>query len=372
MEDACWSQVLLALALAAIPMTEPIVGAAAEEQQPGVQSDDQVGPAAGLFACSGGPVRGETRQNADSSHAIGETATWVTLPNAILRGLWQQAPPIYSTSPSAQRAGWSTVGVMTSSESAILDNGVPVEPYDGVQAFFSANADATHKGNWVRRVGAGNHTLVVQVWILDGAPAEVLTAWSTTGHLSSSCTTDTVVQARSAREVVSRAHVGSLLGNIWQEGSWSAVHLSWASSRQRGSLRSLVRSNLRIRKLQSSRELSVAVQRGRLTASIENSPIHSVLEELSSRTQIALVAGSGLEGDHVSAELKDVPVDEGLRDLLKNHDAFFYYGAAGENTKAVCYARSGYIPRVRGQPSGQCRRSAWAGTKDLQASLADE
>ena len=59
----------------------------------------------------------------------------------------------------------------------------------------------------------------------------------------------------------------------------------------------------------------------------------SVLEEISARTQIALVAGEGLEGDYVSAELKNVPVDEGLRDILKNHDAFYYYGAVGQNTK---------------------------------------
>jgi hypothetical protein len=58
----------------------------------------------------------------------------------------------------------------------ILDNGVPMEPYDGQQAFCSADSYATHKGNWVKRAAAGAHTLQVQFWIFDGAPAGVLQA----------------------------------------------------------------------------------------------------------------------------------------------------------------------------------------------------
>jgi hypothetical protein len=120
----------------------------------------------------------------------------------------------------------------------------------------------------------------------------------------------------------------------------------------------------------SEPRISVAVQRGRLTASIENSPLHAVLEELSARTQIALVAGDGLEGDYLSAELKDVPVDEGLRDLLKNHDAFFYYGAIGENKKPLLRAVWVY-PKAAGAMFQPVSPGAWASTKDLQASLSD-
>jgi hypothetical protein len=120
----------------------------------------------------------------------------------------------------------------------------------------------------------------------------------------------------------------------------------------------------------SEPRISIAVQRGRLTASIEDSPLHSVLEELGGRTQILFVAGNGLEEDHVSAELKDVPVEEGLRDLLKNHDAFFYYGAAGENGKPVLRAVWVY-PRGAGATVRPVPPVAWASTKDLEASLAD-
>jgi hypothetical protein len=117
-------------------------------------------------------------------------------------------------------------------------------------------------------------------------------------------------------------------------------------------------------------QISVAVQRGRLTASIDNSPLPVVFQELSVRTQIALVAGNGLDGDYISAQLKDVPVEEGLRDVLKNYDAFFYYGAAGENTKPVLRAVWVY-PKGAGETIRPVPPEAWASTKDLEASLAD-
>jgi hypothetical protein len=53
----------------------------------------------------------------------------------------------------------------------------PLEPYDGGQAFCSADGYATHKGNWVKRAAAGPHSLSVQFWIFDGAPVEVVSAW---------------------------------------------------------------------------------------------------------------------------------------------------------------------------------------------------
>jgi hypothetical protein len=46
-------------------------------------------------------------------------------------------------------------------------NGIPqppVEPYDGFQSFCQPSSYTTHKGNWVRRVGAGTHVLQVQFW----------------------------------------------------------------------------------------------------------------------------------------------------------------------------------------------------------------
>jgi hypothetical protein len=55
----------------------------------------------------------------------------------------------------------------------VLDNGVPMQPYDGGQVFCSSTlvtvpTVATYKGNWVRRttfsLSGLTHTLQVQVW----------------------------------------------------------------------------------------------------------------------------------------------------------------------------------------------------------------
>jgi HEAT repeat protein len=58
-----------------------------------------------------------------------------------------------------------------------------------------------------------------------------------------------------------------------------------------------------------------------------------------------------------------------LRDLLKKHDAFFYYGAVGENTKPVLRAIWVY-PRGAGATFQPVPPEAWASTKDLAASLS--
>jgi|SoiMethySBSTD1v2_1073268.scaffolds.fasta_scaffold988230_1 hypothetical protein len=52
----------------------------------------------------------------------------------------------------------------------------PLQPDDGGVVFCSADGYAMHKGNWVKNAGAGTHTLQVQFWIFDGAPAEALSA----------------------------------------------------------------------------------------------------------------------------------------------------------------------------------------------------
>jgi hypothetical protein len=166
----------LALALAAIPFGDPTVGAAGQDQQ--VQSGE-VG-AATLFAYSGGFVRGKLARTQDAPQTFGETApAWVNVAGATLtRVVASGTSDLFNVAFSAEgrlfRGGgddWVAIRV--------LDNGIPLEPYDTTseQAFFSADGYATHKGNWVRRVGGGTHTLQVQVRIFDGAPLEVLSGW---------------------------------------------------------------------------------------------------------------------------------------------------------------------------------------------------
>jgi hypothetical protein len=117
--------------------------------------------------------------------------------------------------------------------------------------------------------------------------------------------------------------------------------------------------------------MSITVQKGRLTGSIQNYPMRSVLEELGSRTEVTLISAADMDigEDRVSAELEDVPLDEGLRRLLKDYDAFFYYGVVGNapsSLRAVWIYPKGAASALRPVPP-----EAWASTKELEASLAD-
>jgi hypothetical protein len=115
--------------------------------------------------------------------------------------------------------------------------------------------------------------------------------------------------------------------------------------------------------------LDLAIEGGRLTANIERCPLLQVLDELTSKTQIAITAADGLGEDLVSIQLKKVPLDEALRVLLKGYDAFYYYGVEKDGPAAL---RAVWIyPKGRARGLRPVPPEAWASTKDLEAALAD-
>lgn len=144
----------------------------------GAQGAAVAAPQAGVNTFRGGPAVGKVARTSTLPTLFGETAGWVTLPGSLT---W--SVPVGST---------QLFNVAFSAECQVLDGddedymririvdvvggvGTPMEPYDGFQAFCSDEGFATHKGNWVRRVQGGVHTLIVQVWLQDNAPADVLT-----------------------------------------------------------------------------------------------------------------------------------------------------------------------------------------------------
>jgi hypothetical protein len=148
---------------------------------PAQQSEQAVEPQAGFFGYTGGPVRGKIARTQTASWTLAETATWTSLPGA----------SIPYTVPTGAT---DLVNIAFSAECRVFNGGgddyvririidvvggvaTPVEPDDGAQAFCSADGYATHKGNWVKRIGAGAHVFIVQFWTFDGAPAEVVSAW---------------------------------------------------------------------------------------------------------------------------------------------------------------------------------------------------
>jgi hypothetical protein len=150
---------------------------AEQDEAEAVQAEADSKPKAGFFAYSGGPVRGKRARTQTTATTFRESATWVSLPGATLSWVVPTGTTdLFNVAFSAECRLVNSVVPGDWVRIRILDNGVPMEPYDGQQAFCSANGYATHKGNWVRRVAAGVHNLVVQFWILDGIPFGALSA----------------------------------------------------------------------------------------------------------------------------------------------------------------------------------------------------
>ena len=115
--------------------------------------------------------------------------------------------------------------------------------------------------------------------------------------------------------------------------------------------------------------LSIAMDRGRVTAVIESSPLLAVLEELSRRTRVTIVPGPGLEAEELSAELTNVPVDEAIRTLLKNYDTFLYYSPSQQSPASL--AAVWVYPRGAASSLRPVPVETWASTRDLEAAMAD-
>jgi len=118
-----------------------------------------------------------------------------------------------------------------------------------------------------------------------------------------------------------------------------------------------------------SSNMSVSLRNGRLTARVERRPLAAVLEEIALRTHVAITLADGIGEDLLSAAVSDVPLDEALRRLLHEYDAFLYYGAVGTHPsrlRAVWVYAKGTAVALRPVPP-----EVWAGTGELEASLTD-
>jgi hypothetical protein len=134
---------------------------------------------AGYFIQSGGAVKRKLAKTRTTVTVVPETAGWYSLPLANLAyTVAAGTTDLFNVSFTAE-CRVNNGGGDDYVRIRIMDTttGVPLEPYDGGQAFCSADGYATYTGVWSKRLGAGAHNLQVQLWIFDGAPAEAVSAW---------------------------------------------------------------------------------------------------------------------------------------------------------------------------------------------------
>jgi hypothetical protein len=114
---------------------------------------------------------------------------------------------------------------------------------------------------------------------------------------------------------------------------------------------------------------TVTVREGRLSVRVENRSLGWLLEEISREGKVAIIEGGGLGHARVSVQFQDLRLDEGLRQILKDQDAFFFYGAEG---KAPASLRVVWVyPKGQGGGLQPVPPEAWASTRELEGDLAD-
>jgi HEAT repeats len=113
----------------------------------------------------------------------------------------------------------------------------------------------------------------------------------------------------------------------------------------------------------------VIVKADRLTVKAQRAPISLLLADISRQAGVAIHGSAPLQGLTISINLEDVPLDQGLRHLVADVDAFFFYGSTPERPawlRAVWVYPKGAGARLEPVPS-----EMWASTVELEQSLLD-
>ena len=96
-------------------------------------------------------------------------------------------------------------------------------------------------------------------------------------------------------------------------------------------------------------QLVVTLEARQLAIRAESVLLEAVLTELSTRTGIPIAAAPALDSDQISAQVKPAPIDQAIRELLKNYDAFFLYSGAGKQGLASVWVYPAAPPPTCGR-----------------------
>jgi hypothetical protein len=124
----------------------------------------------------------------------------------------------------------------------------------------------------------------------------------------------------------------------------------------------------------------VVVREGRLSIRAENESLVALLSAVARHASLSITVAPELDADRVSIAFADMPIDEGLRRILREYDAFFYHsGALGTPAEVPAEAETHRLtappltvwvfPRGSGRGLAPLSASAWVNDADLEAHL---
>ncbi len=119
----------------------------------------------------------------------------------------------------------------------------------------------------------------------------------------------------------------------------------------------------------TGRGQTVTFKDGLLSVKAGGRSLEWITEEISREAQVAIIRAAGVRAEPVFAEFKDLPVDVGLRLILKDYDVFFFYGAekgAPASLRAVWVYPSG-----KGRSFAPIPPEMWASTNEVERMLSD-
>ncbi len=104
-------------------------------------------------------------------------------------------------------------------------------------------------------------------------------------------------------------------------------------------------------------------ENGLLTYQAKEQPLRSILEQIGKMARVETRLTEGLGNERISVEFRQFRVDEALRQILKEYDAVFFYGADKGNQgsavlKAVSVYPAGQGPEINRAATGEWKSRA--------------
>jgi hypothetical protein len=113
----------------------------------------------------------------------------------------------------------------------------------------------------------------------------------------------------------------------------------------------------------------IAVKDARLNVDARDVALQWLLDEIASQAGLTIHGTGLLRGLTVSTRLDNVPVDDGLKELLSAFDVFFLYAPSGHQPASL---RAVWVhPRGRGALLAPVSPEQWASTIELERGTAD-
>lgn len=119
----------------------------------------------------------------------------------------------------------------------------------------------------------------------------------------------------------------------------------------------------------AGRQSIATLQDGRLSVKAQGLPLKSILDEISRKATVAFVQAAGVGGQPTSVQFQDLTLEEGLRQILKDYDTFFFYGAEREAPASLKVVW--VYPKGRGKGLAPVPPEEWASTKEVEGMLGD-